>query len=108
MNMVKRESILTDFSKAIQSKAGHANPTILKPVEYHSQKDSVIQKVKDQSHFCERDWPEHEKIFSKIVEKHNEVNPEEAEESDSGSSTNSSDYNDQRIRYGSRSSRPKK
>jgi hypothetical protein len=96
MNMVKRESILTDFSKAIQSKAGHANPIILSTVQHHSQKDSVIQKVKDQSHFCERDWPGHEEIFKKIVAKH--------EEGDLDSRSNSS-YNDQRRNYDSRSRR---
>jgi hypothetical protein len=72
MNMVKRETILTNFSKAIQSKAGHANPTLLKPIQYRGHEESFSQKVKDQSHFCERDWPEHGKVFREIVTNFNE------------------------------------
>lgn len=108
MNMVKRETILTNFSKAIQSKAGHANPTLLKPIQYRGHEESFSQKVKDQSHFCERDWPEHGKVFREIVAKFNEANQEDEESEDSDSSTNSSDYNDQRRNSSSRSSRSRK
>jgi seryl-tRNA synthetase len=66
VDMAYREDVLSSIAKMIEAKCKRGKPKICEYREFERNKNEITDEIKRSRHFCERDWPESEKIFLEL------------------------------------------